>query len=312
MALAVLARYDLQVKRVSLLAHAYNTLFRIDTMDGNKYVLRISLPGGRSLAEIRSEMEWLAALRKDIKLEVPEPLLARDGSLVITADVQGVPHVRHCVIFSWVPGVGLYQRLSSENMYRLGVLSARLHDHAETFVPPEGFYLKMGNEVFSAGKVSALFSEAHKDLFSGEQHTILLRVAERARKATEHLYTDEDTLLVLHGDLHQGNVKVYRGKLYALDFDDSIRGYPVQDIAITLYYFHRYPNFEELSESFKHGYTSRRTWPEGYPHQIDTFSASRALSVLNFVVGSDNPIIQDAVPAYIEMETTYLEKYLKR
>ena len=41
---------------------------------------------------------------------------------------------------------------------------------------------------------------------------------------------------ILHNDLHQWNVRIYRGRLSPIDFEDLMWGWPVQDIATTLYY----------------------------------------------------------------------------
>ncbi|MCD4685896.1 MAG: phosphotransferase [Anaerolineae bacterium] len=40
----------------------------------------------------------------------------------------------------------------------------------------------------------------------------------------------------LHGDLIAWNVKVWRGELCPLDFEGMMRGYPIQDIGISLMY----------------------------------------------------------------------------
>ena len=94
MALAALEHYDLAVRRVRLVTNEMNGIFRVDTMDGQKYILRVTDPSGcHDLEEIRSEMMWLAALRRDTDLGVPEPLTTRDGALVTTVEVPGVPEV---------------------------------------------------------------------------------------------------------------------------------------------------------------------------------------------------------------------------
>jgi hypothetical protein len=70
LALAALQQYDLPVRRVRLITNDLNGIFRLDTAGGERYMLRVSLPGatGHSLAEIRSEMIWLEALHRDTDL----------------------------------------------------------------------------------------------------------------------------------------------------------------------------------------------------------------------------------------------------
>jgi Ser/Thr protein kinase RdoA (MazF antagonist) len=311
MALAALERYDLPVKRLRLLTNDFNGIFRVDTMDGQKCILRVCLPeGGHSLEEIRSEMMWLAALRRDTNLGVPNPLVTRDGELVTTVEVAGVPEARHCVAFGWVPGPDLADRLTLDNVFKLGGLAARLHDHAATFTPPEGFWIKTSEEVFPFGEPVVLFDKAHRNLFPPDRRAVFQDAVERVQDAICRLYANRRGLRVLHNDLHQWNVKVFRGKLYALDFEDLMWGFPVQDIAIILYYFQRHEQYAALREAFMRGYTHHSEWPERYPGEIDTFIAGRGLVLANFVLQDPNPEWQQAAPAFIERTETRLRAYL--
>lgn len=149
MALLALEDYDLEVNSLRLVTNMTNGIFKVDTSDGSKYMLRITDPiGSHSLEEIRSEMMWLAALRQDTDIGVPEPVLTRKGKMAITIKIKSVPEPRHCAVFSWVPGVNFADRLSTENMYKLGTLTALLHIHAETFAPPSGFRVRKLDMVF--------------------------------------------------------------------------------------------------------------------------------------------------------------------
>jgi len=92
---AALTAYDLGEVRLTPLQHFFNTTFRIDTCSpqGKKerYVIRIHRPGSQDATTIRSELLWLLALRHEEGLIVPEPVSTRDGSLLTTASVAGVP-----------------------------------------------------------------------------------------------------------------------------------------------------------------------------------------------------------------------------
>ena len=58
MALQALERYDLELRRVRLLTNDMNGIFRVDTADGQKCIVRVTMPeGGHALEEIRSEMK---------------------------------------------------------------------------------------------------------------------------------------------------------------------------------------------------------------------------------------------------------------
>ena len=312
MALVALQRYELNVERVRLLSDDLNGIFRVDTSDGQKLVLRVCLPeAGHSLPEIRSEMMWLEALSREPDLGVPEPLANRDGALVTTVEVAGVPQARHCVVFGWMPGPDLADRLTLENVQKMGELSARLHAHAMTFDAPREFSIKTADSVFPFGDEVVLFDKVHRDLVPPARRELFRRTAKHVEAALGALYANWQGFRVLHYDLHHWNVKVFRGKLYALDFEDLMWGYPVQDIAITFYYWQDHAQFGELREAFKCGYTEYGEWPEQVRGQIDTFIAGRGLDLANFVLRDPNPEWRSSAPAFLERTEMRLRALLE-
>jgi len=278
-----------------------NCIFRIDTEKGGKYILRITDPlGAHSVEEIRSEVMWLTALKQDTALGVPQPLPTRKGEMVITVEIDSVPEPRHCALFGWVPGVDLADRLSAENMHALGELTASLHNHAKTFSPADGFRARKLDRVFPYSDPGfphvepiVLFDEQHQRHFSEEGHAIYRLTAERVQDALDRLYADPRGLRVTHNDLHQWNVRVYRGQLFVLDFEDLAWGYPVQDIATTLFYFQTHEQRKPFIDAYKRGYTSINEWPETYPDQIETFIAGRGIMLANYLLCSKNPDDQE-------------------
>ena len=310
LAVVALQQYDLKVKRMNLLAHAVNTLFRLDIEGGDTLVLRINLPNARSQAEICAEMNWLSALAGVEGLYAPLPHAARDGELVVTAGAQGVPEDRHCVIFSWLPGQLLFHRATNKNLEKLGECMARLHTHAESFDFPGSFALKTGETVFGVSGEQILFGEDVSIQVNKDQQRLFEAGAHKVQSFLSQLYAQEKHLIPVHGDLHQGNVKVYRNRMYIFDFDDSFLGHPVQDIAISYYYMKYSPQAEQFREAFRTGYTHLRTWPDFTDDQIRLLSAGRAMDVLNHVLQSDNPKLMEIAPRYIEFTTAFLQVVL--
>lgn len=303
MALAALERYDLDVRRVRLLTNDLNGIFRVDTAEGDKFILRISVagPGAHTLEQIRSEMMWLAALRRDTDLSVPEPLPTRTGELVTTVEVEGVPEPRHCVIFGWVPGPDLADRLTPDNVARLGEFAARLHEHAATFRPPDGFQIYTFDKVFPFNEPVVIFEEAHRDLFPPSRQEIFRRAIDRVQREIDKLHADPSELRVIHNDLHQWNTKVYRGRISALDFEDMMLGHPVQDIAATLYYHRWEPGYPVMRDAYVRGYTRHSEWPEQHPGQIEALFAGQAVILANYIVHDQNPEWRQKAPSFIEV-----------
>lgn len=303
LALVALDRYGLEIERIRLITNDLNGIFRLDTRDGQKYVLRVSIPGagGHTLPQINSEMAWLAALSRETSLGVPHPLPAHDGSLVTTAEAPGVPERRHCAVFSWMPGPNLAERLSVETVEKLGELAARLHAHAATFAPPACFSIPTANTVFPFREPVVLFDPEHEDLFPAERRRVYEEGIARIQGAIDTLYAAGQPPRVLHYDLHQWNVKIYRGRLYAFDFEDLTWGHPAQDIAITFYYLQDREDYPALREAFRRGYTRHLPWPERYAGEIDTCVAGRGVELVNFV-------LQDPALRYQAQRRRFVER----
>lgn len=300
LALKALEQYDLDVTCVRLVTNETNGIFRVDTATGEKVILRVTLPeGGHDLDSVCAEMTWLDALSRDTDLSVPRPLAARTGELVIQVAGTGVPQPRFCAVFSWVPGTNLSDHLTPDNVGKLGELSAQLHAHAATFRPPAGFTTLHFDKVFPFPEPVVLFQDKYRHLFPLERRVVYEQAIARAQEAIGRLQASGEPMRVIHGDLHQWNVRVYRGILSPIDFEDLMWGWPVQDIATTLYYFLG-PNFQELRAAFRQGYTHRSPWPERYPGEIDAFVAARGVGLVNFLLNDPDPDWQAQVPAFVE------------
>jgi Ser/Thr protein kinase RdoA (MazF antagonist) len=288
LAINALASYNLDVARFRLITNDMNGIFRIDTTDGKRFVLRVTTPeGGHILDHVTAEMDWLAALSRDTDLSVPHPLPTREDSLVVTASADGVAEPRLCEIFSWVDGKNLVEDMSEVNLAKLGELSARLHTHALTYHPPTELSLLRFDRVFPFSEAVVLFDERLSNLFPPERRLIYQKGIDWAQESIDRLKTSGEPMRILHGDLHQWNVRVARGVLSPIDFEDLMLGWPVQDIATTFYYFLR-DDYLTLRSAFQAGYTRHSPWPERHPGEIDSFIAARGIGLANLVLNDPN------------------------
>jgi Ser/Thr protein kinase RdoA (MazF antagonist) len=228
-----------------------------------------------------------------------------------------MPEARHCSLFTWVPGPDLADRLTPENVYKLGHFSARLHDHALGFSLPQGARLRKLDRVFPYSvpgfryiEPVQIFEPQFAHLFSAQDSRLYRQAVERIQAAHDRLYADPSGMRVIHYDLHHWNVKLHRGRIYALDFEDLMWGYPVQDIAITLYYWQAHSQRAALFDAFRRGYTSQAEWPESYPGEIDAFMAGRGIMLVNYLLCSREIEDQEMTPAFIERVAERLRAFL--
>jgi len=307
-----LTHYELDVARLRLVTNDMNGIFRIDTRDGQKYILRVTLPeGGHDHDHVAAEMDWLAALARDTTLSVPRPLPARDGSLVIEAGAGGVPEARLCEVFSWVDGKDLAEDMSASNISKLGELMAGLHAHALTYRPPSDLSLLRFDRVFPFPEPVVLFDEQFSPLFPAARRAVYEKGIAWAQEAIDRLKVSGEPMRIIHGDLHQWNVRNKRGVLSPIDFEDLMLGWPVQDIATTLYYFDS-KDFDVLRAAFQKGYTRHSPWPERHTGEIDSFIAARGIGLANFVLNDPNPAWREQAREFIERVEKRLLILMKR
>jgi Ser/Thr protein kinase RdoA (MazF antagonist) len=307
LAVKALEDYDLNVKWIRFMTIETNTMFKVQSEEGENYVLRIYSDEETTLKENQTEIFWLQALIRDTDLKVSVPVTRKDGESITITAIPGVPGERRCVLFKWIPGRALENYLNPGNYFKLGETMAKLHDHAETLKPlPADIQPKKWDKAFYYPDESAIYNTAaYRHLFPPERIDLIDKVITRADEEFEKLYADQGGQILIHGDLHYWNVHIYRGELYIMDFEDVMLGYPVQDIAITLYYGRQRDDYAALREAFTQGYTSLRMWPVDRDGQIETLIAARSVNFINYVARID-PSPQE----YIEERCAELSIFL--
>jgi Ser/Thr protein kinase RdoA (MazF antagonist) len=285
LALAALERYDLEVASVRFFARHSNSLFVVNTDDGERLILRVGVngPAGHSRTQVESELTWSEALSRDTDLVLPEPIENRAGSPVTSLSVDGVPDERNVVVFRWLDGRISDKSISASAMRSIGILAAKLHRHGATFRPPPSFSALTYDRVFPYDEPVVLLDGDHDGLMPPARQAVFREARDQARAAINQLRRAEP-MRVIHGDLHRWNVKIKRGVAAPFDFEDLLWGWPVQDIAITCYYQWSRGDFRSLNDAFRDGYETVAQWPERYPGEIDRLIAGRTLVIGNYVL----------------------------
>jgi Ser/Thr protein kinase RdoA (MazF antagonist) len=253
-------------------------------------------------------MFWLDALTRDTDLKISEPVPRRDGEYITIVTVPGVPPDRRCVLFKWIPGRPLEEDLSPENYFKFGQVLAKLHTHAETLNPLPAFIQpKKWDKVFYYPDEPVVYNTPeYRNLFPPQRVELLDQVIQQADQVFQRLFTNEEGLILIHGDLHFWNLHIHRGELYPLDFEDINLGYPVQDIAVSLSYGREREGYPQWKAAFKEGYCSIREWPNESERTIETLVAARTVMFINYVARID-----PSPEEYIESRCERLEEYLR-
>ena len=275
----------------------------MDAPDGDRFVLRIHRPGLRTINVVRSEMAWLAALRRDTDLVVPEPVPTRDGNTYTVTQVTGVPEPRICVLFRWIKGRFLNNStLTPTHFERVGEFMALLQLHASRFMRSDFVRGRVDNLTDAARRATPPYSSAmaasqRSDLLPGQTDAVRLvtdacssfdgelvaRIIRRVREAQIALGQDAEAFGLIHADLHHENYFFHQGQIRAIDFDDCGYGHYLYDMGVTLRDVAWREDFADLRLALLKGYRNNRPLPGEHEQFIDTFIALRDLQML--VVG---------------------------
>jgi Ser/Thr protein kinase RdoA (MazF antagonist) len=125
--------------RLHLYPLTENWTFRIDSGHADPAVLRIYRPGGRSPAEIHSELAWMEALRQDSPAVLPGVLPTLGGAQVLEVVREPPLASCYCVLFSHAPGSEPAEDELAAWFPRLGEITGRLHRHARAWTVPAWF-----------------------------------------------------------------------------------------------------------------------------------------------------------------------------
>jgi Ser/Thr protein kinase RdoA (MazF antagonist) len=301
-----LAQYPFDVTGLRLISHAYNTSFRVDTADGRRFALRINVQSRRRSEWIAAEMAWQAAIAADTDLWVPTPQRTRDGALTASVWFEPLGTMLTAVVYSWLPGRDLGDAVTPAQMRVVGAAMATLHTHASTWQLPTDTDLPLFDDTLF-GDQDRMTGDERSGLVTGEQSSVLARALAAARHHQAAMFA-RATPIALHADLHQWNMKWWRGRLSIFDFDDSGRGVPLQDLAISAYYVRRVD--PALERALHEGYASQRPLPDVTGEQYEACIAGRNLLLLNDVLATNNAETRAAVATYLPTSVARLRHWL--
>jgi Ser/Thr protein kinase RdoA (MazF antagonist) len=283
-ALQALRSYDVAPQGVRLAAESFNSVFRVTTASG-VCALRVGPalqihPVGTSAVEAA----WHRRLRQQ-GVYTPDVFANVDGKFAtLVTDGRAEREPRVCVLFEWVAGRSLRTRMTGRRSAALGRLSARLHQDAAAW-PPSGIgdvlvadrvlYWRLPEQLSAAGArfgYGALFRDA----------------LDRAESVVDSLWQNPPHQpYLVHGDLTPANVIVspLHG-LVPIDFQDTVLGFEVQDLSITVAALRRRPDGDRLVDGFRSGYSECRPWPDVSPALFESLIVARSLSQMNLTLNT--------------------------
>jgi len=306
---AALAAFGLSAAEPQPIGKSENVVFRADAPDGTTWALRLHRPGYHALPALESDREltdYLAAKG----MIVPTGRRTTSGAWyaeVPTPDPEGS---RLAGMTLWHPGQTLADLIGEDRapatwpwFERSGALLADLHNATGDWTPPAEFTRHrldaegLGGDSPFWGRFWDLgcLTDEERNLLSEARDHVITRLAQLA-----------DPLILIHADAHPANVLVSGDALGLIDFDDCAWGWPLFDLAVSLWSASSEPRFPELRDRFLAGYAAHRPLPEDALEQLDLFLLVRTLMLIGWC--ADRPEVAGAPE---EWKPGLIDKVLK-
>ena len=267
--------WGLEGAQTNLIAARENAVYRVTSKSGF-VVMRLHRQGYRSHDELRSELEWMAALAAG-GTKVPSPITSLSGNSLHVIDGVQVD------VLSWLPGAPLDSYVANlttaertQAFFTLGKEMATLHKVSDAWIPSEQF-------TRCAWDLEGLLGDAPLwDCFwknpslSAEERQLFNTLRCRARRDLKR-YENQLEYGLIHADLVGGNVLVSDDSMCLIDFDDGGMGFRLYEVVTALLKHSNDNDFIDLKSALIEGYQHIR------PLELNAFDLFMALRAATYV-----------------------------
>jgi Ser/Thr protein kinase RdoA (MazF antagonist) len=225
-----------------------------DASVGRDLILRVHRVGYSSAEEIRSELAWMAALRRDGVIDTAAPVPGADNELVQWLHSPTGAAPRAAVAFERLPGREPEPHDAVHWFERLGEFTARMHAHARSWYLPSGFARKRWD--FDAMVGPAGFWGPWRSGVGLDPAGIAIveGALQAIRRRLEDFGTGAEVFGLVHADLRLANLLVDGTDLRIIDFDDCGFSWYLYDFATSVSFIEHEPIVPALLTAWAAGY----------------------------------------------------------
>jgi Ser/Thr protein kinase RdoA (MazF antagonist) len=279
---------------LALIKHRENAVFKVSTSSGQSFALRIHRGGYHTDAELRSELQWMAALQND-GVDVPQVIPTLTGDLFIVAAMPGTQEPLQLDLFAWIDGEQLgtaenglgKDAANIARIYRvIGNVAARLHNHAASWPLPDGFVRHAWDAEGLVGEQPFWGRFWELAQLSPDQRALLQRARDIVRQELDAMAVDPQQAPfygLIHADFVPENLMVADGKVRLLDFDDAGFGWHLFEIATALYFIRNDPHYATARDALVAGYREFRSLPDEVLAKLPVLMMARGFTYVGWV-----------------------------
>ncbi|HEV7345615.1 MAG TPA: phosphotransferase [Devosia sp.] len=295
----------------SLINHSENQTFRIEAPGQGAFTLRVHRSGYQSEASIRSELAWLAALRRDTTLNIPEPVPGADGQLLQCVDTPAGP--RNAVLFRFIAGREPRADDDLGDLFvTLGQYAATMHNHVAAWRQPDGFQRPRW-QAATILDVDAPWGDWRMAPGVNDRNRPVLDRLDAALWQRLAAYgTGPDRYGLIHADMRLGNILVDGNQVALIDFDDCGFCWFAYDFAAAISFHETRPDVPVLREAWLRGYQTVRQLDAADIAAFDSMIMLRRMALLAWIGShADTALARQHMPGFADGTAELAERYLR-
>jgi Ser/Thr protein kinase RdoA (MazF antagonist) len=299
------------VRLVNLSENA--TFFLCDRGSGRELVLRVHRVGYSTAEEIRSELAWMNALRRDGVIETAAPLPGVDGELVQTLESPSGRVPRYAVAFERLPGREPEAGADAPRWFeRLGELTARMHGHAKSWTLPTGFRRKRWDMDAMVGEKGYWGSWRDAAGLDAPGVAVLEQALSLIRRRLESYGAGAERFGLVHADLRLANLLADDAHLRIIDFDDCGFSWYLYDFATAVSFIENDAMVPELLRAWLTGYAKVSVLSAEERREIPTFVVLRRILLTAWLAShAEVPLAVEIGPAYTAGTVALAQEFLR-
>nr|WP_174823633.1 phosphotransferase [Ruegeria arenilitoris] len=292
---------------VSLVAERENTVYEV-RLGTIRLALRVHRKSYRTDGELRSELEWMAAMA-EAGLSVPAPVPTPKGEVLRHIDGFQVD------VLTWLTGETMTSALPKlcvterrQLFFELGREMARLHQVTDAWDAQSGFIRVHWDRDGLVGDAPLWGRFWENPSLTNADRAVFVKFRNHASAKLNRIGKSLDYGLV-HADLVPDNILVDNGFLKMIDFDDGGYGYRLFDVATALFKHISDADYRMLQSRLFDGYRSIRPLDVS---ELDLFLSIRAATYVGWVITRvDEPGGLERNTRFIETFRRLVTKYLQ-
>ena len=291
-----------------------NATYRVDDpSSGEPSILRIHRVGYHSKEAINSELQWMAALRREAGVETPEPIPAEDGSVIQLLRSPDLADPRHAVMFKFMTGSEPAEEGLAEPFVRLGEVSARMHQHAKGWTLPAGFTRHIWDYETSLGSKPHWGRWQDGMGLTPDRVKLLKRLSQAIKRRLERFGMGRERFGLVHADIRLANLLVEGTRTKVIDFDDSGFSWYLYDLGTALSFIEHRPDVPELVAAWLTGYRKVAALSAEDEAEIPTFIMLRRLLLVAWIGShAETELAQSQGIPFTEGACMLADKYLSK